>query len=259
MTENFKTDASPIIWQSAARTHRGKRRPTNEDAILDRPQARLWAVADGLGGHYGGRLASRAVISALATARLPEGLADRVDALDDLLQGMNARLRRRAQALGQVGMGTTVVALTVCGAFAVVLWAGDSRLYRLRDGRFELLTRDHTPRHDRVGATCLPDEEAEPDDSHVVTRAVGCHSALHVDAAIFDVAPDDTLLLCSDGLFREVGRSALVAALADDEPEAIAAGLLAQCLAGPARDNVSLVILRAREAAADAAAMRVAR
>lgn len=238
-------------WRSAALTHRGNRRTVNEDAVLDRCEAGLWAVADGLGGHFGGRLASRAVVRALRGARLPGTLADRVDALDDLLQDMNHRLRRRAQALGHpVGMGTTVVAVTVCGGTGAVLWAGDSRLYRLRDGALDLVTRDHTPLGERSDAGEDGGLSAV-DDSHIVTRAVGCHSSLQVDVAVFDVHPGDVLLLCSDGLYRELGPAVIAAALDADEPGHSVAGLLGQCLAGPARDNVSVVVARLGDAAGD--------
>ena len=237
-----------VIWQSAAETHRGNRRRANEDAVLDRPESRLWAVADGLGGHFGGRIASRAVVRALRFARLPEALADRVDAIDDLLQAMNARLRRRALVTGRDGiMGTTVTVLTVQGATAVVLWAGDTRLYRLRAGELELVTRDHSPLQDRLDGAEAPEDA---DDSHVVTRAVGCHSALHLDLAVLDVRPDDTFLLCSDGLYRELARDELAAALPAAQVECAATALLDRCLAGPARDNVSLVVVRARTPAA---------
>ena len=247
-----------LTWHSAARTHRGNRRPFNEDAVLDRRRAGLWAVADGLGGHFGGRIASRAVIRALATARLPVSLPDRVDALDDLLQDMNGRLRRRARAMGHNSMGTTLVVLTVCGSAAAALWAGDSRLYRLRDGALELVTRDHTPARERQDALGLPDGEFEADDSHVVTRAVGCHSALHLDVAVFDILPGDTLLLCSDGLYREIGPGEVGAALAADDPGRIAGRLLDRCLDGAARDNVSLVIARADERPTMRALLRLA-
>lgn len=231
------------IWESAAQTHRGHRRHANEDAVLDRPEFRLWAVADGLGGHFGGRLASRAVIRALSFARLPEALADRVDAIDDLLQAMNARLRRRGLLAGRNGvMGTTVAVLTVQDSAAVVLWAGDSRLYRLRDGKLELVTRDHSPLQDRLEDAEAPEDA---DDSHVVTRAVGCHSSLHLDVAVLDVRPGDTFLLCSDGLYRELARDELAAALPGEDVAHVAATLLDRCLAGPAPDNVSLVVVRA--------------
>jgi serine/threonine protein phosphatase PrpC len=233
-----------VVWHSAARTHRGNRRPVNEDAVLERPLARLWAVADGLGGHFGGRIASRAVIRALGSMDLPAALADRVDAIDDMLQGMNGLLRRRAHAMGQSGMGTTVVVVTIREGIGAVLWAGDSRLYRLREGALELLTRDHTPLQERLDACADPGAAA--DDSHLITRAVGCHSALHLDVALFDVQPDDALLLCSDGLYRELGTGELTRAFADAEPERVAERLLDECLGGAARDNVSLVVARPR-------------
>ena len=234
------------VWHSAAETHRGNHRPINEDAVLSRPDAALWAVADGLGGHAGGRLASRAVIDALAQAALPARLTEQVDAIDDLLQRVNEQLRRQSRAAGSAaGMGSTVLVLLCVEATAVALWAGDSRLYRLRDGDLELITRDHSPVWDLLDAGGLTEAEALASESHLVTRAVGCYSRLHLDVAVIDVCPGDTFLLCTDGCYRALDQAEFGQALAAGDLTGAAHRLLAHCLAGDAPDNVSLVVARA--------------
>ncbi len=238
------------VWCSAAETHRGNHRPVNEDAVLSRPEVALWAVADGLGGHAGGRLASRAVIDALATAALPARLTEQVDTIDDVLQRVNAQLRQQSQAAGSAaGMGSTVLVLVCVGATAVVLWAGDSRLYRLRDGDLALITRDHSPVWDLLDAGGLTEAEAMASDSHLVTRAVGCYSRLYLDVAVMDVCPGDTFLLCTDGFHRVLDQAEIGPALADGDLTGAAHRLLARCLAADAPDNVSLVVTRADLAA----------
>ena len=106
-----------LIWQSAEVTHTGKRRTHNEDAVMSRPDAQLWAVADGMGGHHAGEVASQAIVSALY-ALVPAGsLAERVDAVEDALVGVNQDLRRHAERCGSATtIGSTVVTMLCAGA-----------------------------------------------------------------------------------------------------------------------------------------------
>jgi serine/threonine protein phosphatase PrpC len=235
-----------LIWQSAEVTHTGKRRAHNEDAVMSRPDAQLWAVADGMGGHHAGEVASQAIVSALY-ALVPAGsLAERVDAVEDVLVGVNEDLRRHAERCGSATtIGSTVVTMLCAGATGVALWAGDSRLYRLRLGQLELITRDHNPVSDLLDSGAVSEAEALAADTNIITRAVGGQPHLHLDVAVFDVRPDDTFLLCSDGLYRELEKRELLEGLSNLELQSAADVLLRRCLEGPARDNVSLVIARA--------------
>jgi serine/threonine protein phosphatase PrpC len=126
----------------------------------------------------------------------------------------------------------------------VALWAGDSRLYRLRSGQLELITRDHNPISDLLDSGAVSEAEALAADTNIITRAVGGQHQLHLDIAVFDIDVDDTFLLCSDGLYRELEKHELVEGLTTPELEKAADSLLQRCLQGPARDNVSLVIAR---------------
>lgn len=232
-------------WSSAQQTHRGKKRRNNEDAVLSRALDHLWVVADGMGGHQAGEVASQAITAALAGLRLDGPLSARVDAVEDVLLTVNDELRLHARGQG-VGttIGSTVVAMLAHGALGVVLWAGDSRLYRLRAGRLEQVTRDHNPVSDLLDSGAVTEEEALAADTNIITRAVGGQPQLFLDVAVFDVQPDDTFLLCSDGLYRELDDVALTRALSGTGLAAVADSLLAQCLEGPAQDNISLVIAR---------------
>lgn len=234
-----------LTWNSAEESHRGKRRRNNEDAVLSRPEAGLWVVADGMGGHHAGDVASRSIADALNSLPLNGSLAEAVDAIEDALLAVNGQLRKLARNQCSGGtVGSTVVAMVTRDRVGVVLWAGDSRLYRLRGTRFEQITRDHNPISDLLDSGTVTEADAIAADTNIVTRAVGGQAELYLDVAVFDVDARDTYLLCSDGLYRELERNELVAELGADGLEEIARRLLARCLAGAARDNVSLVIAR---------------
>ena len=134
------------------------------------------------------------------------------------------------------------------GDVGVVLWAGDSRLYRLRDRHVQLITRDHNPIADLLDTGGVTEDQAIHADTHIVTRAVGGQLDLHLDVGIFDVAPGDTLMLCSDGLYRELSTEQISQALCLEVDDAVDT-MLDRVLAGEARDNVSVVVTRAGDSA----------
>ena len=147
-------------------------------------------------------------------------------------------------------MGSTVVTLLVSEDVGVVLWAGDSRLYRQRSGRLEQITRDHNPVSDLLDAGTVTEAEVAAADTNIITRAVGGQPSLNLDVAVFDVDVSDTYLLCSDGLYRELEEddlsSQLHGQLHGEGLDDLADSILARCLDGAARDNISLVLARPR-------------
>lgn len=235
-----------VRWSSTGRTDRGARRKINEDSILLRPEQRVWLVADGMGGHEAGDLASGMVAKAVSAAAIDGTLAQRVDAIDAALIQVNEAIRRRAaESFGGRTMGSTVVVMAAGDRAGVCLWAGDSRLYRLRDGALSRLSSDHSEVQELFERGLLSAEEAANHPmSNVITRAVGGMSVFALDIRLFDVRPGDTFLLCSDGLYNELGDDEINAAIGDDL-DASADRLLAETLARGARDNVSLVLARA--------------
>jgi serine/threonine protein phosphatase PrpC len=232
-------------WQYALETHPGSRRKNNEDAVLACPELNLWAVADGMGGHAAGDLASQAITEALAAAKPRTSLAEMVDQVDDLLCDVNHRLRDHSlnHCNGRT-VGSTVVTLLTGDQVGVALWAGDSRLYRLRHGVLTQITRDHNPIADLLDDGVITIRTAQARETNVVTRAVGGQGQLHLDVVVFDICLGDTFLLCTDGLYRELKHQQIRDLLAAESVRDSAAGLLAECLAHGARDNVSLVVSR---------------
>jgi protein phosphatase len=198
-----------------------------------------------MGGHSLGDYASTAITDALSRIELTGSLSESVDRIEDQLLEVNDHLREHAREHCDGGtIGSTVVVFLARGKVGVALWAGDSRLYRLRDGRVEQITRDHNPVADLLESGAVTEEEALNTDTHIVTRAVGGQRDLHLDVAVFDLQPSDTVLLCSDGLYREVSPESMKDALAADVDVA-AKQLMETCLSGAARDNVSLVVAHA--------------
>lgn len=244
--EATHTAAAQWVWRSAQQTHRGKRRRHNEDAVLSRSREGLWAVADGMGGHQAGEVASQAITGALSRVCLGGPLSAQVDAVEDALVSVNDDLRLHARSQGEgTTIGSTVVTLLAQGELGVVLWAGDSRLYRLREGRLEQITRDHNPICDLLDSGAVSEAEALAAETNIITRAVGGQPHLYLDLAVFDVSHGDTYLLCSDGLYRDLDMDVLAQGLAVGGVDGAAESLLGLCLEGPARDNISLVIVRA--------------
>ena len=234
-------------WTTAAESHTGMRRKINEDSILTRPGDGLWVVADGMGGHEAGDVASQMVTNTLSELRCEVGLAGFVDQIEDLLLDINLQLRRHSEEhFGGRTMGCTVVSMLSRGNAGVALWAGDSRLYRLREGEYTQVTRDHSPLEELLEQGAMTEEEAaRHPDANVITRAVGGQAELFIDIVLFDVLEGDIFLLCSDGLYREVDPAEMHDQLAKSDIQTAVTALLELSLARGARDNVSLIVARA--------------
>lgn len=184
-------------FRSVGRSHVGRVRPVNEDRVLNRPQAALWAVADGMGGHAFGGWAAETVVNALGEL---DGEAGTV-AVDAALAQVNRRIYDRHAGAS----GTTVVVLQVRGDHGRVTWLGDSRAYRWRAGKLELLTRDHTVVQQLQDAGAITADEATGHPrAHFLTRAVGIEAAVEPETMTFSLEPGDKFLLCSDGFHRKL-------------------------------------------------------
>jgi serine/threonine protein phosphatase PrpC len=231
---------------SVVRTHVGCRRRLNEDAVLASPERRLWAVADGMGGHEAGEVASAMVVEALA--HCPDGAEAALAALTDV----NARLIEMGRTGGDSRtIGSTVVGLTANSNRFTCFWAGDSRAYRFRDGKLTRLTRDHSLVQELVDGGMISEGEAETHpNANIITRAVGVSEELQVDTIAGDISPGDLFLLASDGLTRLIGDGELSAELRRGDIESSAESLLQLALDREAPDNVSLILLRATDAPA---------
>lgn len=235
-------------WRSHGISVVGNRRKINEDACLDQPSKGLWAVADGMGGHQAGEVASRAIVDALGSTQFPLALEERADVVRSCLAEVNDELRRLSarSSSGQI-IGSTVVVLLADGGRCAYLWAGDSRLYRLRQGRFEQLTRDHAMVQQDDGDWLAESNGSSASGQHcnAITRAVGADEVLELDAGVCDASPGDRFLLCSDGLDKELNTSEIAATLATGDCQACAMALIETALTRKGRDNVTVVVVDA--------------
>lgn len=239
-----------LRYRSAPRTHVGLVRKANEDSMLARDDVALWIVADGMGGHDNGQWASRTLIAQFEVLDLHINRNARGAAIVHAIQEGNRTINEAATAAGKQ-MGTTAVVVHCDADDVLLIWVGDSRIYRLRGGSFAQLTRDHTLVQDLVDRGSLAADEAESHPmSHVLSRAVGTEPNLRYDSRVDKAQAGDRYLLCSDGLTKCVSDARMAAILSAGTIDAAADRLIAETLEGGAPDNTTVVVLSAEEATA---------
>ncbi len=255
MTPAAAPPPGALTWTSAIASHAGAVRETNEDSCLDAAEFGLWAVADGMGGHEAGQIASRMVIDALD--REPDRSSEAVLVADitGRLQMANDRLRQISRDhYGGRTIGSTIAVVLAHATTALCLWAGDSRIYRLRAGRLSQLSHDHSAVAEMVNQGLIAVGEAK---SHrlrnVITRAVGAHDRLELAVHREPLADGDVLLLCTDGLNKVVSDPEIAALLAGTDCAQTAASLVELAVARAAPDNVTVCVMRVSRAPAGSA------
>lgn len=234
--------------QSYAQTDNGNR-SSNEDAYLCRDDSGLWAVADGMGGHDAGELASEMIVNALWNIPTGRDIQQMLDYVQATSETINRNLHMKTSALpGEHALGTTLAALIISGNQGACLWAGDSRIYRLRQGKLQQLTRDHSLVQDLVDQGSVhPEQIKNHPDANVITRALGVDDELELDVVRFHVEPNDSFLLCSDGLTNEITHRELTALLNIAEGEQVVSQLLQLALSRDASDNTTLIYVTAEQ------------
>ena len=234
-------------FDQACVTHPGRVRSHNEDSFVARPEIGLWAVCDGMGGHENGQWASTTIVERLAEVAWTGGMDEAAGAVSRAIHEANRTIFQEADSAGKT-MGSTTVALLIHGRRFAAIWAGDSRIYVLRDGDLHQLTRDHTQVHDLVDRGYLTEAEAEHHPlGHVISRAVGVGLDLELDAVVDEVADDDVFLLCSDGLTGPLKDAEIAEVMRSAKPDAASEKLVEMCLERGAPDNVTVVAVRCNE------------
>jgi protein phosphatase len=234
-------------WRSTHQSDKGKVRSLNEDALLDHTDLRLWVVADGMGGHSSGDLASQMIVEALASMRpQDENLGSLVAEIDQRLQQVNLRLLQESQRRGDGIIGSTVVVLLAHENYCTYLWAGDSRIYLFRRGNLKQLSRDHSQVEEQLEGVFGDDRDAcAASVANYITRAVGAGVTLDLEAEIIEPCAGDRFLLCSDGLNKELTDCEIAEVLQQHPLQEAAARLLALSLERGASDNVTLILVEA--------------
>jgi serine/threonine protein phosphatase PrpC len=227
-----------------AKTHVGLKRKVNEDSVLALPEHNIWVVSDGMGGHEAGDFASSLIADSIAM--IPSGLdpTERMHALRNAIQQAHRIIVQEAEVRGRGVIGATVAALMLANGHFVGIWAGDSRIYRLRDGMIELLTTDHSAVAEFVTAGKMTWDEAEQHpQSNAITRAVGVGEELELDKVRGETRPGDRFLLCSDGLTKYATFNILQDSLSRYPLETVADELLHIALTGGGADNITVIVV----------------
>ena len=247
-----------VVLRAGAATDVGRLRTTNQDSFVLLGDRHLFIVADGMGGHQGGEVASRLAVETLQVAYQDPT----ADALTEAIAVANHRIRNEGDADPELrGMGTTVVALALMpeepdpdgpvddeaelAQHLLIANVGDSRGYLFRDGSLAQLTEDHSVVADLVREGRITAEEAEVHPQrNIVTRVLGVYDTVEVDLWPVDPVAHDRYLLCSDGLFNEVGADQIGSVLRRlEDPDEAAAELVRLANEGGGRDNITVVIV----------------
>lgn len=228
---------------SAFRTDVGKVRANNQDAPIVSEKLRLYGVADGMGGHKGGEVASTSARDDLL--RELEGKTPSVAALSGAIEEVNRQIYHQQEHDDALtGMGTTLSVLWMSDNFVYIGHVGDSRVYLLREGEFRQMTLDHSLVEQLVREGVLTEEEAQNHPMrNIITRAIGTDESVEVDVVVEERRKGDLWLACSDGLHGLVDDRQMRDALRQYAPEKAADVLLKAALDAGGRDNVTLVIV----------------
>lgn len=233
-------------FETHALSHPGKVRKVNEDACISRDNIGLWAVADGMGGHSAGDVASHNVVTALNQVSPATSLRDFVDDVETQLLKSNAELINiSVDELNHRTIGSTVSTLLIYENFCAYMWVGDSRIYRARDGKLKQLGRDHSQVEELIQQGLLERDQAESHpDANIITRAIGADENLYIDINVDNVMTGDVFLLCSDGLSKHLRFDEIEHLLSQGSAMEICTQLINLTLDRGATDNVTVSVVK---------------
>ena len=234
--------------EAAGRTDVGQVRTTNEDAFGYCVEDGVFALCDGMGGAAAGEVASRIAVDTLIERLCAESSQEnRRKVLQEAIADANERVHSRAENdITLRGMGTTLVALAIGGGHALIGHVGDSRCYLFRAGELIRKTLDHSLVDEQVRLGQLTQNEAEHSPlRNVITRAIGTQISVAADIGELDLNPGDILLLCSDGLTREVPDDRIAALLAEQGGlDELCARLIDAAKTAGGHDNITCILVK---------------
>ncbi len=245
-TTNTGIADSGLVWSSASVSVAGHVRSTNEDSYLEMPERGLWVVADGMGGHEGGALASRMIVEALSHVSHHDKMSSFVDEVEDTLIEVNDKLYAQATLrVDPTTIGSTVAALLAHNHTCLSVWAGDSRVYRYRDEQLEQITRDHSHADLLAEQGVVAAGSAGVGyTSNIITRAVGGAQTILLDTEVRTVSDGDRYLLCTDGLNRQLSDEQIRDGLALGNCAAACSNLINLALKKRCNDNVTVIVVQ---------------
>ena len=231
--------------EAGAATHVGKVRQHNEDNYIVATPRGLWAVADGMGGHEAGDIASQVAIEELNAIVTASTAADLLASCEASMIAANSRLQKLSDERGGTLVGTTIAVLLVFDASYAGVWSGDSRIYRIRWQHIEQITLDHSEIQELVSEGKLNPEEARTwPRKNVITRAIGVRENPELEMKSGTLEPGDIFILCTDGLTAHVEDSEILALASQHPPQEACDLLIALTLDRGAVDNVTVVAVQ---------------
>jgi len=239
-----------VNLQCAIVSDSGQVRENNEDTARALPESGLFVVADGMGGHIAGEVASRvasdAIVHVFSSGETPRLIRDEATRLGEAVIAANNAVRREAERLELVGMGTTLTALLIRGSTATIAHIGDSRVYLVRRGTLRQLTRDHTLVALLIESGSIPaDEGPMHPERHVLTQAIGTQVAVHPDVSQYRVSKGSRFLLSSDGLHDVVPQDKILDLAQKPDLDEAAQSLIDCANAHGGPDNITVVLVDA--------------
>jgi protein phosphatase len=235
-------------------THQGLVRSSNQDtlavveppmSLFGRPRSWLFVVADGMGGHRGGEIASRVAVQTMVDVF---GQLSRHDppgkALKEALVAANEAILERGQGIPELSkMGTTVVAATVTEGTIYLSNVGDSRAYVIHGDSIHQITEDHSLVSEQIRAGLIAEDDPFA-RRNILTRAVGRAGHLEIDQFEEPWQAGDTLMMCSDGLWGVISDAQMAAVLSELEPQPASEKLVQMAMTGQSSDNISVVVVK---------------
>ena len=232
-------------YETGAATHPGKVRAQNEDAYAVLPGTGVWAVSDGMGGHDSGELASSTIITALGSIESQSSAANLLARCEEHVLEANRRLKQLSDENSGRIIGATLALLLIHGTSYACVWAGDSRIYRVRNGNILQISRDHSEVQGLIDQGVLTPEEGRtwPHRS-VITRAIGVSTdpGLEIERGV--LADGDTFIICSDGLTAHVSDSEIRDQVASSRSQDACDDLVALSLQRGGTDNITVIVVR---------------
>ncbi|CAN7531823.1 PP2C family protein-serine/threonine phosphatase [Mesorhizobium sp. LjNodule214] len=237
-----------LPFESFGVSHKGCVREHNEDNYLVEPQTGLWVVADGMGGHEAGEVASASIVDHLATIGIASSAPDLRARFEDRLSRANAEIRGISRTRG-ITIGSTFAALLAMDGRFACLWAGDSRIYLIRNASISQVSRDHTEVQELLDRGVISEAEALTwPRRNVITHAVGVSDDVVIDFQQGELMPGDIFVLGTDGLTAHVSDAEIEAAAVSAKPRAACESLLQTVLARGGTDNVTIVLVKIGDA-----------
>jgi serine/threonine protein phosphatase PrpC len=238
-------DTSPYIFDTGSATHTGRVRSRNEDAHLVRTDVGLWAVADGMGGHEAGDLASQLIVKALNGISATSSAVQLLEQTENLIFLANQQIMDISRQRGGTVMGSTVAVLLISEDHYACIWAGDSRVYLVRRKTITQLSRDHTEIEEMPAKRAMSAEEVRHLPQNVITRAVGVQENPELEIVTGSFEESDIFVLCSDGLTKHVSDDEIMHYVSGRDAQAASTALVNVAVERGGLDNVTVVVVRA--------------